>query len=297
MSDEAAVQALVTQVQRNARYAHIAPGLVARIAREELGIRRNAKEAVKHTRRRLHQAGAVYMAGAPPYERWLASLREAQGDRERLQAVCSEAMAAHQSSRERLPLLERFYTEVLVGLAPVASVLDLACGLNPLAIPWMPLAPGARYAAYDVYTDLAAFLQEALPLLGVEGEAHAIDLSARTPDTSRGCGVGTQDDPLSRAAGPLGRGAALARDTRAPSGGVLSHAEPGRAPRPGYAGHLSRALRRAGARSALGGDRARLQQRAGVRHRQGPTVTRTGVTDAYREVGAKLVFAQGTRKR
>ena len=182
MSDEAAVQALVAQVQRNAKYAHIAPDLVERLAREELGHRRNAKEAVKHTRRRLHQAGAVYMGGTPPYGRWLAALRDAGGDRARVEAVCREAMAAHQSSRERLPLLERFYHEVLAELAPVASVLDLACGLNPLAIPWMPLAPGARYAAYDVYTDLAAFLQQALPLLGVEGTAEAIDLSARTPD-------------------------------------------------------------------------------------------------------------------
>ncbi len=185
MSDDA-VQALAIQVQRNAKYAHIAPELIERLVREEIAIRRNAKEVVKNTRRRLHQAGAVYMAGAPPYSHWLADLRAAQGDRERLEAVCRTAMAAHQSSRERLPLLARFYHEVLGDLAPVASVLDLACGLNPLAIPWMPLAPGARYAACDVYTDLAAFLQEALPLLGVEGTAEALDLSARTPDTVAG---------------------------------------------------------------------------------------------------------------
>jgi 16S rRNA (guanine(1405)-N(7))-methyltransferase len=182
MPDQDAVLALAAQVRQGAKYAAICPELVERVAREELAIRRNAKEALKSARRRLHQAGAVYMGERPPYERWLAALREAQGDPARIEAVCREALAAHQSSRERLPILARFYGELLADLAPVASVLDLACGLNPLAIPWMPLAPGARYVACDIYTDLAAFLREALPLLGVAGQAETVDLSARTPE-------------------------------------------------------------------------------------------------------------------
>lgn len=181
MSDAVALQEVVAQVQRGARYAAISPELVARIAREELAIRRNAREAVKSTRRRLHQAGAVYMGVSPPYARWLAALRGAQGNAEQIKFVCREALAAHQSSRERLALLDWFFAEVLGDLAPVESIVDLACGLNPLAIPWMPLAPGARYVACDIYTDLAAFLQEALPLLGVNGQVETVDLSARTP--------------------------------------------------------------------------------------------------------------------
>jgi 16S rRNA (guanine(1405)-N(7))-methyltransferase len=182
MSEQEALGEVVAQVRRSARYATISPDLVTRIARQELAIRRNAKEAVKSTRRRLHQAGAVYLGATPPYERLLAALHGAQSDPARVRQVCREALAAHQSSRERLPILEHFYREVLGDLAPVASVLDLACGLNPLAIPWMPLAPGAQYAACDIYTDLAAFLQEALSLLGVAGHADTVDLSAQTPE-------------------------------------------------------------------------------------------------------------------
>ncbi len=184
MADQEAARALAAQVRQGARYAHICPELVERIAGEELAIRRNAREALKSARRRLHQVGAVYAQDRPPYGRWLAALQGAQGDPALVQQVCREALAAHQSSRERLPILARFYGEVLADLAPVASVLDLACGLNPLAIPWMPLAPGARYLAYDIYTDLAAFLQQALPLLGVCGQAETMDLSARTPETA-----------------------------------------------------------------------------------------------------------------
>ena len=35
-------------------------------------------------------------------------------------------------------------------------ILDLACGLNPLAAAWMPLAPGATYHAVDVYQDMVS---------------------------------------------------------------------------------------------------------------------------------------------
>jgi len=68
-------------------------------------------------------------------------------------------------------------------LAPVKSVLDLACGLNPLSIPWMPLTPGARYHALDIFHDLMAFLWQAMPLLGVQGSAEVGDVLAESPAT------------------------------------------------------------------------------------------------------------------
>ena len=61
------------------------------------------------------------------------------------------------------------------------SVLDLACGLNPLAIPFMPLAENAIYYACDLYTDQAEFFNKAFPLLGVTGEAWAMDITQTIP--------------------------------------------------------------------------------------------------------------------
>jgi len=60
-------------------------------------------------------------------------------------------------------------------------VLDLACGLNPLSLPWMPLAAGATYHAVDIYEDLMDFLQRAMALLGVAGRAEARDILADRP--------------------------------------------------------------------------------------------------------------------
>ena len=86
-------------------------------------------------------------------------------------------MGFHASTRERLPIIDQFYATTLGDIAPVHSVLDLACGLNPLAIPWMPLAPNAAYHAYDMYLDLTSFLQSAMNLLGIHGVAYAEDVT------------------------------------------------------------------------------------------------------------------------
>ena len=91
-------------------------------------------------------------------------------------------MRHHASTRERLPILESFYATTLASLEPVRSVLDLACGLNPLALPWMPLAPDARYYACDIYADMIAFLNGFFAQTGVHGQARICDLAAGAPD-------------------------------------------------------------------------------------------------------------------
>jgi 16S rRNA (guanine(1405)-N(7))-methyltransferase len=101
--------------------------------------------------------------------------------RSELRRICWEAMKHHSSTRERLPILDQFYTRVLAGLPPPQVVLDIACGLNPLAISWMPFAPGVEYYAYDMYDDLATFLNAFMGIAGVQGHAEACDVSACPP--------------------------------------------------------------------------------------------------------------------
>jgi 16S rRNA (guanine(1405)-N(7))-methyltransferase len=176
------LEELVRLVAAGAGYHGLSRELIASVGARELAKRRNLKEAVKATRSKLHQVTGAYFP-RPEYARWLALLREAAawGDREQVRAACQTILAQHASTRERLPILDELYTQTLGDVAPITSVMDVACGLNPLAIPWMPLAPGAEYRAYDVYPELAAFLNEALPLLGVHGTASVADVTVSPP--------------------------------------------------------------------------------------------------------------------
>ncbi len=168
---------LVAAVRSGAKYSDVCDELVRAIGTRELRVRRNLKEALKATRNKLHQVGAAYIQEPPRYLRWLDELRAAQAEGpQALRAACVRVMHTHASARERLPILDEFYAATLAGVGPIHSVLDIACGLNPLAIPWMPLAPGCTYYTYDIYLGLRDFLQGFFEIIGQPGRAEAADV-------------------------------------------------------------------------------------------------------------------------
>lgn len=180
------LQRLVDAVHKSPQYAHVGEDVVRGIGARELATRRNLKDAIKSTKNKLHQVGGAYLQGELPYARWSIELQAAAsaGDPERLRSVCMQAMQQHASTRERLPILEAFYAQTLSALPPPRVVLDVACGLNPLAIPWMRLPPSAEYYACDIYADMVEFINEFLRIAHVVGEAQVCD-AAHSPPTRR----------------------------------------------------------------------------------------------------------------
>lgn len=176
-----ALNELVESVLNSAKYQDVNPAVVHMIGEQELRKRRNLKEAVKATKNKLHQTVGAYWQGKTAYADWLTALTEAVADPELLRTVCQTIMSHHASTRERLPLLSQFYTTIFAGLPPIHTILDLACGLNPLTIPWLPLAGPLTYHACDVSYDQINFLQQALPLLGVQGQATVCNLLEAAP--------------------------------------------------------------------------------------------------------------------
>jgi 16S rRNA (guanine(1405)-N(7))-methyltransferase len=186
------IDELVQAVHSSKKYASVDAALVRAIGGRELAARKNLKQAIKATKNKLHQVAGAYLDQQPPYQQWLelitTSAARPDGDNAKrkaqnakLRAVCLEIMRHHASTRERLPILDQFYATTLAAIGPVRSVLDVACGLNPLAIAWMPLAEGFEYYACDIYADMAAFLNGFFRLAGVRGEAGICDLVSRPP--------------------------------------------------------------------------------------------------------------------
>ncbi len=183
MPEDQLLGKLVETVRAGARYRDISVDLVRRVGGQELERGRSFKEAVKATRSKLHQVGGAYQEMLIPYPRLKVELQSMPRDPRdpEVQAFCRRAMQLHASTRERLPSLERFFNEALASLAPLTSILDLACGLNPLAVPWMPLTPGASYFACDVYGDMVDFVGCFLAHLGLPGGAAMCDLFQEVP--------------------------------------------------------------------------------------------------------------------
>ncbi|MFN8504593.1 16S rRNA methyltransferase [Kouleothrix sp.] len=175
---------LVASVRASAKYQAVSEDLIRAVGRRELAARGSLKEALKATKNKLHQVAGAYLDARPDYDGWLELLAAQRGQGAGFRAACAQIMRHHASTRERLPIVEAFYRELFAALPPPRSVLDVACGLNPLARPWMPLPDGTAYYACDLYADMVAFLNGFFGLAGVPGQAAQCDLLAGAPRVS-----------------------------------------------------------------------------------------------------------------
>lgn len=178
MHETQELEKLVRMVLASPKYRHVSQELIRRIGARELAFQRSSREAIKATKNKLHQIGGAYFQGRVDWQRHLDLIRLASesGDENVYRQACRNAMRWHTSTRERLPILDDFFVTTLGDLLPLRTVIDVACGLNPLARPWMPLADQVTYYAYDVYADMVAFLRGFMDIIGLKGQAEVRDV-------------------------------------------------------------------------------------------------------------------------
>ncbi|MFY1653185.1 Rmt family 16S rRNA (guanine(1405)-N(7))-methyltransferase [Solwaraspora sp. WMMB762] len=167
-------------IVKSRRYQTVAPATVRRLARAALvAARGDVPDAVKRTKRGLHEIYGAFLPPKPPnYSALLKQVDSAvdAGDDEAVQEALRRAMSVHLSTRERLPHLAEFYREVFRDLPEPNTVRDLACGLNPLAAPWMGLPERAVYVASDIDARLIGFVGSVLTRLGVDHRVGVADI-------------------------------------------------------------------------------------------------------------------------
>lgn len=183
MTQELLVDRLLQQVLTSPKYRSVCEDAIRYIGRTELAKRGTLKAAVKATKDKLHQIGGAYFRSTPKYAAWLDKLRTAKQEenQEKFRRLCIQFMSVHSSTFERLEELNRFYVSLFSRLPPIHSILDVACGLNPLAIPWMPISGSTDYYAYDIYIDLIEFIGNFVKLTGVRSHAQAVDVLHNPP--------------------------------------------------------------------------------------------------------------------
>ena len=174
------LDSLVKHVQQSTKYRHVSPALIQRVGQRELEKQRNLRAAIKATKSKLHQVGGAYIETRLNYATALDRLRQAD-DKTRLYQICCQIMGYHLSTQERLPILDEFYSTTLSHLTHVRRVLDIACGLNPLIYPWLPLSRETEYIAYDIYADMMAFLADFMTMTDITGRAELRDIISHPP--------------------------------------------------------------------------------------------------------------------
>ena len=175
---DAAAAELAAELRASRKYAGIAEATLRRTAAWALARTRGRKQAAKLARRKLHQIHGAFLPAA--------GIRDAEHAAERLgrdelRDACRAVLACHASTRERLPFMEEFLAAVFGDLAGPLRVADLACGLTPFAIPWMPLAAGGVYRAIDVDTRMERVVAQLAPHVPVALEPRTEDLAGAPP--------------------------------------------------------------------------------------------------------------------
>lgn len=179
MPEPAELEQVVAAVLGSRRYRHVQRELVQRVAAaqwEASGGR--SADAIKRTKRALHQVFGAYLPKPPRYEKLLRRIDEAGDDGTARRDALRHAMGQHASTRERLDHLDEFYGALRERIEPPRSVLDLACGLNPLAMPWLGWGAGVTYHAWDIDHAMVAFVGAALEHLGADPQPAVVDLLA-----------------------------------------------------------------------------------------------------------------------
>src|SRR5216110_939762 len=179
------LEKLIEMVLTSSKYKDVSPDLIRSIGLRELAKRSSTKEAVKATKNKLHQVGGAYLTDKEDYTGWLNELERLfhSGNQDAFRAYVKQVMSYHASTRERLPILDQFYTTILADLPPIHRILDVACGFNPLALPWMPLDKPVEYYACDIYKDMLNFLDNFMSLLQIQGQAQVCDIIQSCPTT------------------------------------------------------------------------------------------------------------------
>jgi 16S rRNA (guanine(1405)-N(7))-methyltransferase len=200
-------EAMVAALGASKKYRDTSAETIRALVREELARHRNPKEAEKAVRKRLHNIMAPYL-GDPDYAAERVALQEAfaAGDDAGIRQVCLRILKSHESTEERLPILDRFYQQIFAITGQPGSILDIACGLNPLAFRWMNLPASTRFTAYDILEPRIELINAYFRLEGLAPLARLNDVAVEFPQEEADIALFLKELPrFERNYGKLGR--------------------------------------------------------------------------------------------
>ena len=161
------------------KYRHLCEETLNRTAEWALDRHPGFRNAVKAAKRKLHQIYGAYLEGID-HGRIEALVRdlEPSAPEAQLRATCEDVLGSHASTAERLGIMADLYPALFDEIGHPLRVLDLCCGLNPFALPWMGLDRATQYRAIDIDRSLISSINSFLRVLNRPATAECRDLVA-----------------------------------------------------------------------------------------------------------------------
>ena len=155
---------IAKKIEESRKYKPLYKGTIERIV-DNAVTKYGEKNAEKEARNMLHQIWDAYYGIRPNLKKALTrlkgDLKEGKNEKEAIKKI----LALHSSTNERLEVLDRFYKDIFEITGVPNSIIDCACGLNPLTVFWMNLPKETIYQAFDIDEEEVSFLKKAFTVL------------------------------------------------------------------------------------------------------------------------------------
>lgn len=137
------------------------------------------KRVLKDLRKKLHDVYGVFILD----KKDLSLLKEYLKKTKEIDAEALDLhkniLLTHKSTAERFDFYPSVYENIFKLTGKPKSILDLACGLNPMSFPWMGLKE-VDYFASELTEEDSRFIQDYFDMMkkysGLNGKAFPIDL-------------------------------------------------------------------------------------------------------------------------
>lgn len=129
----------------------------------------------KKSKNLLHQIWGAFYASRPDFSKLLHNLAqnyaelnaESRGNKN-LKEIILPILNLQSSVKERIPILDTFYKKIFAITGVPNSIIDYACGLNPLTYFWMNVPETTQYQAFDIDEDEVDFLNSVFKFLKIK---------------------------------------------------------------------------------------------------------------------------------
>lgn len=124
------------------------------------------KKLEDEIKRQLHQIWGAYWDGIPNYNKILEYIKEnTRNGNINPREIIKPILSLHSSTKERIEDLDNFFLKIFEVTGIPNTIIDYACGLNPLTIFWMGLKNDSIYKAYDIDVKEVEFINKVFNLI------------------------------------------------------------------------------------------------------------------------------------
>nr|AIA13108.1 Ribosomal RNA methyltransferase (FmrO) [uncultured bacterium] len=173
MPNEEMVSELVTSITNSKKYRSVYPKTIERIVQQAVAKQPNEKQAQHYARNVLHQVWGAYWGTRPNFKKVWQKFEENIQDGMSVQEAVLKILVLQSSTRERAPIVTEFYNQIFAITGQPETILDHACGLNPLSFFWMDLPNTTQYQAYDIDIEQIELLNKIAQTTGISNQLTA----------------------------------------------------------------------------------------------------------------------------